>query len=137
VSAEPNQQVDPPGNIPQPSARDQKEFRQKLETAQELQASEITPSPTAVAVDTGIPGLSTVRGLVHATFFFDLFCHHANRRFKHVAPQSRVASLIVEAPRFYKFCIVADVSFRVAALLVLLIGLGLVVFFTIAKVFAG
>lgn len=126
-----------PERIPRPSKRDREEVRTTRRGAQELEESDGTPSALAVAAESGVPGLGIVRGLIQSTFFMDLFCHHADRRYRHLSPQARVASYIAEAPRFYSFVMMADVAVRIITVLMLLGALGLIAWFTIWKVFAS
>jgi hypothetical protein len=133
----PGDEADGQEKIVQPTQNDKRVFRQKQNDATELERSNSATTPESISADSGIPGLGSVRGLLQATFFMDLFCHHADRRYKHLSRQARVVSLIGEAPKFYAFCLIADVTFRVATALVLLAALSLVAFLTISKVFAS
>jgi hypothetical protein len=126
-----------PERIPKPSKKDREEVRTTRRGAQELEESDGTPSALAVAAESGVPGLGIVRGLIQSTFFMDLFCHHADQRYRHLSPQARVTSYIIEAPRFYRFVMIADVTVRIVTVLMLLGALGLIAWFTIWKVFAS
>lgn len=99
--------------------------------------SEVQPdAATNKAIqETGVAGLGVIHGLVNATFFYDLFCYHAHRRFRHGYPENRVAAMIDKHPRFYKLCRYSDYIYRALAATALLGGVGAIAVGSIVKVF--
>ena len=119
--------------IPRPSQDDADYLRNQRDTGSELERSEGDERRAVNAA--GVPGLGAVRSLINATYFNDLLCHIAYKRFKHEAPEARVAAMVAAHPKFAQACRVADWLYRAAAASVLLGTLTAVAAGTIFRVF--
>jgi hypothetical protein len=119
----------------EPSAADVALLRERKGVGEELERSESDPSDARAVSDSGVPGLNAVKSLINATYFSDLLCHLAYKRFKHDAMEARVAAMISAHPRFAWWCRVGDWFYRALAALVLLGTLTAVAVGTILRVF--
>lgn len=99
-----------------------------------MEASEDV-KPRASTDDTGVPGLKVMQGLVTATFFSDLFCHQACKRFTHPGEEDRVAAFIREHKTYYRICRYSDFLYRAVAATALLGALVTIAVGGIIKVF--
>jgi hypothetical protein len=120
---------------PTPTQDDAEYVRELKVGGEEFESSERDPGRARAVSDAGVPGLNAVRSLIYATYFSDLLCHLAYKRFSHDALEARVAAMITAHPRFAWWCRVGDWSYRALAALVLLSTLAAVAVGTIVRVF--
>ncbi|KAA0096686.1 hypothetical protein CIW49_18625 [Mycolicibacterium sp. P1-18] len=114
------------------------EVDQLYRNSKELEKSEDSPPApltAPIALSSDVPGANLLNGLVNAAPFSEFLHFKARANCTHKTDQGRIRKYSEEHPNLAKFCLVADVIFRVLVVLAVLAVVGAVLAGVILKTF--